>query len=175
MFTCRPTNAKEEETCAYDIVKNLTGRAYRLFDYVGAPDAERVVVLMGSGCETAHETVESLQSRGEKVGVLKVRLYRPFSVQHFVQALPATTRVIAALDRTKEPGALGEPMYQDVVTAISEGWKGQPVRIIGGRFGLDHDVCNTRKFDGPDSAYKEYAAHLVRYRRSWTVAVSVER
>ena len=98
----------------------LTGRQYRLFDYVGAPDAERVIVMMGSGCETAEETVAALCARGEKVGLLKVRLYRPFSVDSFVAALPASVRTIAVLDRTKEPGGAGEPLYQDVVTAISE-------------------------------------------------------
>ncbi|MDZ7290867.1 MAG: pyruvate:ferredoxin (flavodoxin) oxidoreductase [candidate division KSB1 bacterium] len=120
----------------------LVGRQYKLFDYVGAPDAERVIVLMGSGAETAHETVEYLVHRGEKVGVIKVRLYRPFSVEHFVNALPATVKVIAALDRTKEPGALGEPLYLDVVTAVNESLaKGNGrlrsfPKIIGGRYGL---------------------------------------
>jgi pyruvate-ferredoxin/flavodoxin oxidoreductase len=120
----------------------LTGRQYRLFDYVGAPDAERVIVMMGSGCETAEETVSALCARGEKVGLLKVRLYRPFSVDSFIAALPASCRTIAVLDRTKEPGGAGEPLYQDVVTAISEAIvkEGSPFarmpRIIGGRYGL---------------------------------------
>ncbi|HEY5073892.1 MAG TPA: 2-oxoacid:acceptor oxidoreductase family protein, partial [Pyrinomonadaceae bacterium] len=120
----------------------LTGRQYRLFDYVGAPDAERVIVMMGSGCETAEETVAALCARGEKVGLLKVRLYRPFSVDSFVAALPASVRTIAVLDRTKEPGSAGEPLYQDVVTAISEATVTdgslfpRPPRIIGGRYGL---------------------------------------
>jgi len=113
-----------------------TGRQYRLFDYVGAPDAERVVVLMGSGSETAHETVAYLLGQGEKVGVLKVRLYRPFDVNAFVQALPQSVRVLAALDRTKEPGSAGEPLYQDVVTAISEAGLVDRVKVIGGRYGL---------------------------------------
>ncbi len=120
----------------------LTGRQYRLFDYVGAPDAERVVVMMGSGAEAAQETVEYLLARGEKVGVLKVRLYRPFSLEHFRAALPATVKAIAVLDRTKEPGSPGEPLYVDVVTAVSElmaageaPFRGHP-RIIGGRYGL---------------------------------------
>ena len=126
---------------------DTTGRQYELFDYVGAPDAERVIVMMGSGCEAAEETVAAMSN--EKVGLLKVRLYRPFSVDHFVASLPATTRTIAVLDRTKEPGAAGEPLYQDVVTAISEAWHGRPARddhaqdarataprIIGGRYGL---------------------------------------
>ena len=120
----------------------LTGRQYHLFDYVGAPDADRVIVMMGSGCETAEETVAALCARGEKVGLLKVRLYRPFSVDSFIAALPASVRTIAVLDRTKEPGGAGEPLYQDVVTAISEAMvkDGSPFprmpRIIGGRYGL---------------------------------------
>lgn len=116
----------------------LTGRPYHLFDYVGASDAERVIVLMGSGAETAEETVKSLTARGEKVGVILVRLFRPFSVSHFLQALPVTTRVIAALDRTKEPGSAGEPLYLDVVAAINEHFEGERVhpRMIGGRYGL---------------------------------------
>ncbi len=103
-----------------DRFAGLTGRSYHLFDYVGAPDAERVIVLMGSGAETAHETVDYLTARGEKVGVLKVRLYRPFSVEHFAAALPKTVKSIAVLDRTKEPGSAGEPLYLDVVNALAE-------------------------------------------------------
>src|SRR5215472_13524738 len=141
----------------------LLGRQYHLFDYVGAPDAERVIVLMGSGAETAQETVGYLVARGEKVGALKVRLYRPFSLEHFIAALPSTVKTIAALDRTKEPGAIGEPLYMDIVAAFSEagrssefGIRGSGVsgttafprrtsesqtpnsepRIIGGRYGL---------------------------------------
>ncbi len=118
----------------------LVGRQYHLFDYAGAPDAERVIVLMGSGAETAQATAEYLIAQGEKVGVVKVRLFRPFSVEHFLQVLPSTVKMIAALDRTKEPGSIGEPLYLDVSTAISEGWgkkDGQtPPRIIGGRYGL---------------------------------------
>ncbi|MFQ5568157.1 MAG: pyruvate:ferredoxin (flavodoxin) oxidoreductase [Rhodothermales bacterium] len=127
---------------AMDKLADRIGRAYHLFDYVGAPDAERVLILMGSGCETAEETVNYLVDRGEKVGLVKVRLYRPFSVEHFLKALPATTKTVAALDRTKEPGAAGEPLYQDVVTAISEGITGGTApfttfpRIVGGRYGL---------------------------------------
>lgn len=117
-----------------DKFARLTGRHYHLFDYVGAPDAERVIVMMGSGAEVAHETVEYLVERGEKVGLLKVRLYRPFSVQHFIQALPESVKILAALDRTKEPGAAGEPLYHDCLTAITE--SGQPIRVIGGRYGL---------------------------------------
>jgi pyruvate-ferredoxin/flavodoxin oxidoreductase len=118
----------------------LFGRTYDLFQYVGAPDAERVIVLMGSGAEAAQETVEALTRQGEKVGVVKVRMYRPFVVQSFIDALPATTRSIAALDRTKEPGALGEPLYQDVITALHRGWTARGAsampRVIAGRYGL---------------------------------------
>ncbi len=119
---------------AMDRFAGITGRQYNLFDYVGAPDAEFVIVMMGSAAEVAHETVEYLVAQGEKVGLLKVRLYRPFSIEHFVQALPATTRIIAALDRTKEPGAAGEPLYQDCVTAIVE--SGRSIKVLGGRYGL---------------------------------------
>ncbi|MBN1322243.1 MAG: pyruvate:ferredoxin (flavodoxin) oxidoreductase [Thermoleophilia bacterium] len=117
-----------------DRFAGLTGRSYHLFDYVGAPDAERVIVLMGSGAETAHETVEYLTARGEKVGVLKVRLYRPFSVEHFAAALPKSVKSLAVLDRTKEPGSAGEPLYLDVVSAVTEA--GLPVGVVGGRYGL---------------------------------------
>ncbi|HLO00408.1 MAG TPA: pyruvate:ferredoxin (flavodoxin) oxidoreductase, partial [Pyrinomonadaceae bacterium] len=120
----------------------ITGRKYSLFDYAGAPDAERVIVIMGSGSEAVEETVAALCARGEKVGVVKVRLFRPFSVAHFIAALPASVQKIAVLDRTKEPGSAGEPLYQDVVTAMSEAimngspsWIKMP-RIIGGRYGL---------------------------------------
>ncbi|HET9387982.1 MAG TPA: pyruvate:ferredoxin (flavodoxin) oxidoreductase, partial [Gemmatimonadales bacterium] len=111
-----------------------TGRAYRLFEYYGAADAERVVVLMGSSAATARETVEWLSARGERVGALQVRLFRPFSVRHFLAALPATTRRLAVLDRTKESGALAEPLCLDVVAALAEGNRVMPV--IGGRYGL---------------------------------------
>jgi pyruvate-ferredoxin/flavodoxin oxidoreductase len=125
-----------------DRLARLVGRQYRLFDYAGAPHAERVLVLMGSGAEAAQETVEALTARGERVGVLKVRLYRPFSVEHFVAALPATVRTLGVLDRTKEPGSAGEPLYLDVVAAVSEAMAtGQApfrssLRVIGGRYGL---------------------------------------
>jgi pyruvate-ferredoxin/flavodoxin oxidoreductase len=125
---------------AMDRFAQLTGRQYKLFDYFGAPDAEYVIVLMGSGAEVAQEAVDYLNRRGDKLGVLKIRLYRPFSVEHFVQALPATAKAIAVLDRTKEPGSVGEPLYVDVVTAIREGLtQGEPgraLKIIGGRYGL---------------------------------------
>jgi pyruvate-ferredoxin/flavodoxin oxidoreductase len=120
----------------------VTGRAYHLFDYVGSPDAERVLVLMGSGAETAEETLHVLMERGEKIGLLKVRLYRPFSVPDFASSLPHSVRRIAVLDRTKEPGAIGEPLYMDVLTALSEAWQagqtnfGEMPKIVGGRYGL---------------------------------------
>jgi len=121
---------------AMDRFAARTGRPYRLFDYVGDPDAERVVVIMGSGGETAHETVEWLVGRGERVGVLKVRLFRPFSTADFAAALPQSVRAIAVLDRTKEPGAVGDPLYLDVVAALREtGRDRQPV-VVGGRYGL---------------------------------------
>ncbi|HYP03088.1 MAG TPA: pyruvate:ferredoxin (flavodoxin) oxidoreductase, partial [Cyanobium sp.] len=122
----------------------LTGRHYRPYDYVGAADAERVVLLMGSGCETAEETIQALLSAGERVGVLKVRLYRPFAAELLVAALPPTVRALAVLDRCKEPGAGGEPLYLDVVAALAEAWSLQHgtgasaalPRVLGGRYGL---------------------------------------
>ncbi len=117
----------------------LTGRQYRLFDYAGAPDAERVIVIMGSGAETVEETANYLAAQGEKVGVVKVRLYRPFDAAAFVAALPATTKTIAVLDRTKEPGAMGEPLYLDVIAALNESYATNSrafMQVIGGRYGL---------------------------------------
>ncbi len=114
----------------------LTGRAYKLFDYVGAPDAERVIIMMGSGAEAAEETVAYLTAQGEKVGLLKVHLYRPFSIEHFIAALPSTVKKIAALDRTKEPGSIGEPLYQDIVTALQEARLAVRTEVVGGRYGL---------------------------------------
>jgi len=132
----------EQTGTVMDRFAQTVGRNYHLFDYFGAPDADRVIVMMGSGAEAAQETVEYLNARGEKVGVLKVRLYRPFSVKHFLAALPRSVRKIAVLDRTKEAGASGEPLYLDVVSAIHEGLqqgngnaRTLPV-VIGGRYGL---------------------------------------
>jgi pyruvate-ferredoxin/flavodoxin oxidoreductase len=125
-----------------DRFATLTGRKYHLFDYVGSPEAERVIVIMGSGAETVHETVEYLNDKGENLGVLKVRLYRPFSVEDFIKAMPPSVKSIAVLDRTKEPGAIGEPLYQDVVNAYTEAYKDgfgnvkEIPMIIGGRYGL---------------------------------------
>jgi pyruvate-ferredoxin/flavodoxin oxidoreductase len=125
-----------------DRLAELTGRKYKLFDYVGAPDAERVIVSMGSSIETIEDTVDSLTRAGEKVGLLKVRLFRPFSASRLVAALPATVKRIAVLDRCKEPGSAGEPLYQDVLTAVAElvasgeaPFAGMPL-VIGGRYGL---------------------------------------
>jgi len=119
---------------AMDKFAGLVGRQYKLFEYAGAPDADRVIVMMGSGAETAHETVDYLLDKGQKVGVLKVRLFRPFSAKHLAGALPKTVKSIAVLDRSKEPGAGGEPLYLDVVNAAAE--IGLKVRIVGGRYGL---------------------------------------
>jgi pyruvate-ferredoxin/flavodoxin oxidoreductase len=144
----------EKVQAAMDKFAQLVGRSYHLFDYVGAPDAERVIVMMGSGAEAVRETVEYLNSRGEKLGLLKVRLFRPFSVKQLLQALPTTVKKIAVLDRTKESGSGGEPLYLDVVNAIFEGLHsrnvegrasrpsgragppGAPPIIVGGRYGL---------------------------------------
>jgi len=125
-----------------DRFAEVTGRSYHLFDYVGHPEAERVIVLMGSGAETVHETVEWLRGHDEKVGLLKVRLYRPFAAADFIAALPRTVQAIAVLDRTKEPGALGEPLYLDVVTTLREAGEDGTApfaadpKVIGGRYGL---------------------------------------
>ena len=125
-----------------DDFAKLIGRSYHLFDYVGHPEAERVIVLMGSGAETAHETVDWMLAKGEKVGIVKVRLYRPFPIRQFIAALPKSVKSIAVLDRTKEPGALGEPLYLDVLAALREAkdagespFAAEP-RVIGGRYGL---------------------------------------
>jgi pyruvate-ferredoxin/flavodoxin oxidoreductase len=117
-----------------DKFARLVGRQYHLFDYEGAPDAERVIVIMGSGAEVAHEAVEAMNAAGEKVGVLKVRLFLPFDTEKFLAALPATTKSLAVLDRTKEPGALGEPLYMAVLTGLAEA--GVSKKVIGGRYGL---------------------------------------
>ena len=131
---------------AMDKFAKITGRQYNLFDYVGHPEAQRIIVLMGSGAEAAHETVDHLVAAGEKVGIIKVRLYRPFSIQHFLAALPATMQSLAILDRTKEPGATGEPLYVDVVTALAEslanGNLATMPRVIGGRYGLSSKEFN---------------------------------
>ncbi|PKL82840.1 MAG: pyruvate:ferredoxin (flavodoxin) oxidoreductase [Ignavibacteriae bacterium HGW-Ignavibacteriae-3] len=148
-FQGRETVNKFYDACpdivqkAMDKFAGITGRQYHLFDYYGAPDAKRIIILMGSGAEAAEETVEYLtQKMEEKVGIIKVRLYRPFSAKHLLEALPKSVEVISVLDRTKEPGSLGEPLYLDVVTTISESMSSnnppfaKMPKIVGGRYGL---------------------------------------
>ncbi|MBE7382967.1 MAG: pyruvate:ferredoxin (flavodoxin) oxidoreductase [Leptolyngbya sp. SIO1E4] len=144
-FQARETVNRYYEACAgivqqaMDEFAALTGRQYKIYEYHGAPDAKRVIVLMGSGCETAHEAVDYLTAQGESVGVLKVRLYRPFDSLEFIKALPKTVEAIAVLDRTKEPGAPGEPLYLDVVHGVHEQLEvaGKAVpKVVGGRYGL---------------------------------------
>jgi pyruvate-ferredoxin/flavodoxin oxidoreductase len=143
----------------------LTGRRYQLFDYVGHPEAERVVVMMGSGAECAHETVDALVARGERVGLVKVRLYRPFAMDAFVDALPSSVRSIAVLDRTKEPGATGEPLLLDVTAALADsvtaGTRPGLPRILGGRYGL-----GSKEFTPPmvKAAFDELDAERPRTR-----------
>jgi pyruvate-ferredoxin/flavodoxin oxidoreductase len=126
-----------------DIVENtmkkfeqLTGRSYKLFEYYGHPEAEKIIILMGSGSGAVHETVDYLNSRGEKTGYLHVHLFRPFSVKHFINALPSSVKNIAVLDRCKETGAIGEPLYMDVINALHSGWDHAMPKVIGGRYGL---------------------------------------
>jgi pyruvate-ferredoxin/flavodoxin oxidoreductase len=141
---CNPfyADAADHVQKAMDEFARLTGRPYKLFQYHGHPEAERVIVAMGSGCETIEETIDHLIAKGEKVGLVKVRLYRPFDLGAFMTALPRTVHHLAVLDRTKEPGALGEPLYQDVVTALREAEQAHIDRfhhqltVIGGRYGL---------------------------------------
>ena len=130
-YAAVPTIAQE----MMDKFAKVTGRHYNLFDYTGDPNAERVIIIMGSGGEVAEETANFLAKKGEKVGVLQIRLYRPFSVEHFIKALPKSVKSIAVLDRTKEPGAMGEPLYMDVVSAVVEGQR-STIKVIGGRYGL---------------------------------------
>ncbi len=124
-----------------DKVSKLTGRSYHLFDYVGAEDAENVIVMMGSGADAVEETLNKMIKEGHKIGLLKVRLYRPFSINHFVDALPKTVKKLAVLDRTKEAGSLGEPLYLDVCSALLE--KGMTdIKVVGGRYGLGSKEFN---------------------------------
>ncbi|MEG4087649.1 pyruvate:ferredoxin (flavodoxin) oxidoreductase [Microcoleus sp. POL10_C6] len=120
---------------AMDEFAQLTGRQYQLYEYYGDPAAEQAIVLMGSGCETVHETVDYLNARGAKVGVLKVRLYRPFDINRFVAALPESVKAIAVLDRAKEPGSTGEPLYLDILSALVESNR-RTIQVVGGRYGL---------------------------------------
>ncbi len=132
----------EKVAAVMDQVFELTGRHYQLFDYCGAPDAYSVIVCMGSACDTVEEAVNYLNKQGEKVGLIKVRLFRPFSRSHFLAALPETCKRIAVLDRTKEPGSLGEPLYQDICTALMEA--NRTLLVIGGRYGLGSKEFNPR-------------------------------
>ncbi len=156
---------------AMDRFAALTGRRYRLFDYVGHPEAERVVVMMGSGAECAHEVVDHLVAAGERVGLVKVRLYRPFSMEALVEALPATVRSVAVLDRTKEPGSTGEPLLLDVTATLVDAVAGGALpglpRIIGGRYGL-----SSKEFDPPmaKAVLDELAAPSPR--RRFTIGVT---
>ena len=152
--TVNPFYAKTPDIVqrAMDKFGELTGRNYKLFEYHGAPDAEKVIILMGSGCETVHETVDYLNAQGEKLGVLKVRLYRPWKGEQLVAELPETVKAIAVLDRTKEPGSSGEPLYLDVVTAVQEVMLGDNEdlkakiknvkSLVGGRYGLSSKEFN---------------------------------
>ena len=118
-----------------DEINKLTGRDYKLFNYYGAPDAEEVIVVMCSASETVKETVDYLNAHGRKVGMVQIHLFRPFSVSHFAAAIPATCKRIAVLDRSKETGSVGEPVYLDVVTALNQAGRGD-IRVVGGRYGL---------------------------------------
>lgn len=149
----------------------LTGRQYRLYEYVGAPDADRVVILMGSGVGAAEEAVAALNDQGQKVGLVKVRLFRPFAIEAFLNTIPATVQSIAVLDRTKEPGALGEPLYQDVVTALFAenrllNGSGRPLRVIGGRYGL-----SSKEFTPAMVAAVFDELKVVEPRRQFTVGI----
>jgi pyruvate-ferredoxin/flavodoxin oxidoreductase len=116
--------------------EQLTGRSYKLFEYYGHPEAERIIIMMGSGTGPVHEITDYLNELGEKVGYLQVHLFRPFSVKHFIEVIPGTVKHIAVLDRCKEPGAIGEPLYMDVINALHSGWKYAMPKVIGGRYGL---------------------------------------
>ena len=141
-------------------VSGITRRPCHLFDYVGHPEAERVIVAMGSGCEATEEVVNHLQAQGEKVGLVKVRLYRPFSAEAFLSALPATARVVTALDRTREPGAPGEPLYLDLCTLLREADR-HDLRILGGRYGLGSKEFNPGMVS---AVYSNMAAEKPRNR-----------
>lgn len=178
-FTAREACNPFYEACPAIVQKtmdkfaSIVGRQYHLFDYVGAPDAERVIVIMGSGAEATAETIEYLAERGEKVGAVLVRLYRPFSAEAFIGALPASVKTITVLDRTKEPGAAGEPMFMDVATAITEAVmeKRAPFaempRILGGRYGLSSREFNSAMIKG---IFDEMAKD--KPRRHFTVGIT---
>ena len=142
-------------------ISKLTGREYHIFNYYGAPDAERVIILMGSAAETAKETVDCLTAKGEKVGLINVHLYRPFSAEHFLAAVPFTCKRLAVLDRTKEPGSAGEPLYQDICTVYQE--KGIPMEIVSGRYGLSSkDPGGVREPEAGDAQEPLHRGHRGR-------------
>lgn len=154
----------------------VTGRRYGLFEYEGAPDAERVLILMGSGAETARETVKALVARGEKVGALQVRLYRPFSAEHFLAALPPSVGAIAVLEQTKEPGATGEPLYLDVIATLAQGvgdgQRSSMPRVIGGRYGISSkDFTPAMVKSALDQLAKRDAQNKFAGRNSFTLGI----
>lgn len=154
-----------------DKFETLTGRAYHTFDYTGAPDAERLIVIMGSGAETVKETVKRLYATGEKVGVIQVRLYRPFSLSLLLKALPASVEKIAVLDRTKEPGAGGEPLYQDIVTGLFNAFSDSSIshlpKVVGGRYGLSSKEFTPAMVKGVFEALKS-----PRPRNGFTIGIN---
>ncbi len=156
--------------------EKIVGRRYRLFEYEGAPDAERVIILMGSGAETARETVKALAAKGEKVGAVQVRLYRPFSIEHLLAALPESVVSIAVLDRTKEPGAPGEPLYLDVVAALAEataqGRRPFMPRVVGGRYGLSSkDFTPAMAKAVLDGLKRQDGQNVIGLRNGFTVGI----
>ena len=140
------------------------GTNYQLFNYYGAPDADRVIIAMGSICDVAEEVIDYLNAHGEKVGLVKVRLYRPFRADKLLAAIPATAKKIAVLDRTKEPGAQGEPLYMDVVTALANAGR-TDIKVIGGRYGLgSKDTPPASVFAVYDELKKDEPRSAVHHR-----------
>ena len=146
-------------------VGKITGRSYKLFDYVGAPDAENIVIMMGSGAEVTEETIKYLNKKGAKLGLIKVRLYRPFAADRLLAVIPASVKRIAVLDRTKEPGALGEPLYQDIITALAEAGRTN-IKVIGGRYGLGSKEYN------PSMAKAVYDNLASQQKNHFTVGIT---
>ncbi len=126
----------------------LTGRNYKLYEYYGHETPDRIIIIMGSGSNTVHETMEYLNNNGEKVGYLYVRLFRPFEVKEFINEIPKSVKNITVLDRCKEPGSIGEPLYMDVVNALVEGWEGTLPKVTGGRYGLASKEFNAAMVKG---------------------------
>lgn len=157
-------NAPSVVEKAMEDVAKLTGRKYKLFDYFGAPDAEKVIVIMGSGAEATEEVVNYLVDKGEKVGLIKVRLYRPFVIDKFIEALPKTVKFITALDRTKEPGSIGEPLYLDIVSALAES-NITGIKVLGGRYGLGSKEFN------PSMIYSVYKNMNSNGKNHFTVGI----